>query len=598
MDIAIITSGIKAIMRAAQAGIDIHVERTVDSQIFLPNIRLPKEDMGTKITEFLRTKSNLQSSSPFSAGWNADIEVWNPTTVINKQDCIGKYLELSSAEDLINRSDEEKNQLLGGRMIEQWRFDKKPPSAWAKIALTLTDISLEFVATTPEIMGEQSKGEKLVIAFAKTLSDLIPNDVNEMGAAEDFSNRLLGIFLRAGLTTLLADKDTIIEDKDVKALVNGIIKPISEKLPDNFNQQVKYRAIVETLISDSAEAALSIIAKKPDVYLGDKFVSDQALKAVTTALLETTANAAAGNNILDVLSKQGVKKLFNSALSVAIEQPNLFISENAGAENQQLLIDLFVNVAQSVKQANTQGFSKEMGISFSAMVVKTVGQHAAILLKLNPDSPWENVAITIINDMTQTLSKAIANNERFKLLSQEQQHRFGQIILQQMAQTPAMLGVNNPEIKNVITGVAEAMSADDNFLISNEEWLQIAAIAAQIATSDPAKLFDIETDNKAKKLGVVAIKSILNVVGGSLSGNRNTPLNGHILSSAITMVLNALTGNIKGAISRPEIIEEYFQSIVTNIAQSPEKWGSKAILAYISETVESVLVNGTLPLTE
>lgn len=594
MDIALITSGIKAIMRATQAGIDIYVERTLEKPIFLPNIRLPS-DMASNITALLQAQPALKATAPFAEGWDAGLGTWNPKTPLNMQDCLAKYFELSSIADLQDRSPEVKNQLIGGRMIEQWRADKKPPSAWAKVAITLTDIALEFVATTPSIMGEQSKGEKLVVAFAQTLSDLIPNDVAEFGAAHDLGNRLLGIFLRAGLKTLVDDDGAIIAKEHVRALVIGIIKPVTENLPNNFNEQLKYREIVETLMSDSAAAALTIISKNTDVYLGNSFVNDKALGAVTQALLETTAKITEENNILTTFSEQGVKTLFESALTVAIGQPDLFISKDAGGNKHQFLIDLFVGSAQTIKEANAKGFNKEIGASFVALVIKTVGQNAVVLFKINPDKPWNKVALEIIQDMTGEFGKAVANNERFKLFSQEQQYRFGQVILEQISETPAMLSVNNDELKNVISVVAGTMAIDDNLLISNEEWIQIATVAARVAAADPAKLFSIDANTEAKQLGLVVLKSFLTVANEAWSKSKNTPLKGHTLASAITIVIDALSDNIKGVKNDPKVIKDYIQNIGNKVIKNPDEWGSKAILKYISNTIASVMINGTLP---
>lgn len=595
MDIALITSGIKAIIRAAQAGIDIYVEHTLDKPIFLPNIRLPAESMADKITVLLQANNALKTQAPFAEGWDAQIGKWNAKSLINMQDCIAKYLELSSVADLQNRSPEVKNQLIGGRMIEQWRASNKPPSVWAKVALTLTDIALEFVATTPSIMGEQSKGEKLVVAFAQTLSDLIPDDTEEFGAAHDLGNRLLGIFLRAGLKTLADDDGAIIAKEHVRALVIGIIKPVTEKLPENFNELFKYQEIVETLVSESAAAALSIISAKTDVYFGDKFVNDKALGAVTQALLATTAQATKENNILKVFSKQSIKTLFESALTVAIEKPDLFVKDGAGGDNHQLLIDLFVGSSETIKQANTKGFNKEIGVSFISMVIKTVGQNADALLKINPAKPWNEVALKIIQDITDGLGEAVAKNERFNLFSQEQQHRFGLVILEQISETPTMLGANDAELKKVISAVASAMAEDNNFLISNEEWIQIAAIAAGAAASDPAKLFNIDADNNAEKLGMVVIKSFLTAANDAWKNTKNTPIKGYTLASAIKIVIDTLKDNITGVKNNPQAINDYIQRLKDKVIQNPDEWGSKAILKFISDTIESVLATGTLP---
>ncbi|MFB1035731.1 MAG: hypothetical protein QMC38_10340 [Sinobacterium sp.] len=70
MDILLVTSGIKAALRAAQAGIDLYVERAEDKAIFLPNVRLPPATISDEITSLLNDKQELRTLLPFSHGWD------------------------------------------------------------------------------------------------------------------------------------------------------------------------------------------------------------------------------------------------------------------------------------------------------------------------------------------------------------------------------------------------------------------------------------------------------------------------------------------------------------------------------------------------
>jgi hypothetical protein len=595
MDILLVTAGIKAALRAAQSGIDIYVERAVDKPIFLPNIRLPRDTINDEISHFLSENAHFRHTSPFNTGWIETDIAWFPTDIIDQQNCIAKYIELKSATDFINISDDEKNLLIGGRMIEQWRHDKEPPTAWTRIALTIADIGLEFIAANPSIMGENSKGEALVVAFATNLTELIPNDITDMGNRHDFESRLMGIFLRAGLTTLLDNNGTIIEDDNIEALVKGIIKPINDALPVAFNEQIRYRALIEALMGPSAAAALNIIASNTSSYLGDEFVDDKALGAVTKALLAASAQATSNNDITAVFTKHGVTSLFDSALSVAVSKPHLFIDQQTGEPRTEFITSLFVNTAATIKEANSNGFNKNLGLALSAMVIDTVGEHADLLLMLDPEKPWENVAITLIQNITQNLSDAIENNTRFLLFSQEQKFEYTRIILQQTAQTPSMIGAQNPEFQRIIAGIAEVMVDDEHLLLSNNEWIKIASTAAQLASVNPERLFGISDDSQVpKKLAVTVLKAILPIINDSLVNTPLSPLRGYTLTTALELVLNALASNITGIINNPSIIEIYFIDLIAKINQDLAKWGSEAILNYIQQTIENVVSTGEL----
>jgi hypothetical protein len=595
MDILLVTSGIKAALRAAQAGIDLYVERAEDKAIFLPNVRLPPATISDEITSLLNDKQELRTLLPFSHGWDNVDFVWNSPSELNKQDCIVRFIEFKSAEVLLDVADDHKQQLIGGRMIEQWRQDNQPPTAWARIALTITDIGLEFVSANPSIMGENSQGEALISAFANNLTTLIPDDVTDMGNRHDFESRLIGIFLRAGLSTLLEDQGTIIEDDNVEALIKGIIKPVNDNLPNSFQEQIEYRKLTEALMGPSAAAALKILSSNTKGFLGNKFANDTALGAVTKAILDASANTATDDSIATVFTKNGVTTLFDSALAIAIEKPQLFIDDE-GNPKSELLTDLFVNTAIAVKEANNNGFDKNLGVSLSAMVISTLGDHAEFLVKLDPDKPWESVAVQVIQSLTTNLSEAIIENRRLQLFSQEQQFEYARIVLQHVSATPSMLGTDNPEYQRILKGIAEVMAHDDNLLLSNNEWILIAATAAELAAVNPERLFGLDNDNGIPdKLAITALKSLLTITNTALTSAPQLPLRGYTLSSTMELLLKALSGNISGVANNPALIETYFSQLIEKVENDQASWGSESIVTHVRETIFEVVANGELP---
>jgi hypothetical protein len=84
-----------------------------------------------------------------------------------------------------------------------------------------------------------------------------------------------------------------------------------------------------------------------------------------------------------------------------------------------------------------------------------------------------------------------------------------------------MLGVRRSEVQSIIAGMAEAMAADDNLLLSADEWIKIAGVAAQRAASNPGRLFGLSTENRGGALAVTVIKAVLEVAGDTWTDDLN-----------------------------------------------------------------------------
>jgi hypothetical protein len=501
-----------------------------------------------------------------------------------------------------NSAMREANMLAAGRMVEQWREERKPPSAIIRMALTLTDIGLEFVASDPSILGVGSRGEKLIVAFAKNMSALIPDDVAAFGSKSDFADRVLGIFLRAGLGSLASNASTVFKDEDVAKLLKGITKPIVEALPESIAEQIHYRDLVDAIAGPSAEAAFKLLAENTETYLGKDFADDKALGAVTSALFAEIKATTHDGSIIDVFSEQGVIRIYQAGLGVAVERPGLFTGDDNSAKIK-LFRELLSGTASTLRaHPRLKG---PVGASLAAMAVDVVGHNAPALLKLNPEEPWEKVAVTALEQVTTGLADALNNLDAngspkgaLKAFSDGQLLELGRVVLAQVAKTPGMLGVQRSEIQSIVAGMAEAMAADDNLLLSADEWIKIAGVAARTAASNPGRLFGLSVDDQGDALAVTVIKSMLGVAGErwTAAGRSDRPLLfGETLEAALETVIEALAGNVTAIARQPDLVDQFLQMVVTEASTNPAEIGSEGILKLFQAFIGNVLASGTLP---
>jgi hypothetical protein len=609
MDPRLLIFGIQATLRAAQAGADLYGEHARDRKVFLPNLELPEGSRPEQLLKFLKENSQLALTNPeLSDIW--DDEHKELTTV--KPDLIDAaytiMLQHKAKLQLIgdgkdeNDARREAEMLAAGRMVEQWREDRKPPSAIIRMALTLTDIGLEFVASDPSILGLGSRGEKLIVAFAQNMSALIPDDTDTFGSRTNFADRVLGIFLRSGLGTLSSNASIVFKDEDIAKLLKGVTKPIVEALPESIGDQFHYRNLVDALAGPSAETAFRLLAENTEAYLGKDFADDKALGAVTSALFEEIKATTHVGSIVDMFSEQGLIRLYQAGLGVAVERPGLFIGDD-GAAKTQLFRDLLSGAAGALRAH--PGFKGPFGASLTAMVVEVVGQNAPALLKLNPEEPWEKVAEAVIKQVAHGLADTLNDWDgdglprgALKSFSKIQLLELGRVILAQVVQSPGMLGIERTEVQAIFAGMAEAMVADDNLLLSADEWIQIAAVAARKAASNPGRLFGLSADDQKGALAVTVIKAVLGVAGETwtAAGRADSPLLfGETLQAALEMVIQALAGNVTAVTSKPIVVDQFLHNLLKTASDNPEKFGSEGLLKVFRILISDVLAKGTVP---
>lgn len=609
MNPTLLIFGIQATLRAAQAGADLYGEHARDRKVFLPNLELPDGSRPEQLLQFLKENQQIASTKrELSDIWDDEHKELKSTKPELVDAAYTRMMQHKAKLQLIgdgkneNDANREAKMLSAGRMIEQWREERKPPSAIIRMALTLTDIGLEFVASDPSILGMGSRGEKLIVDFAQNMSALIPDDTAAFGPKTDFADRVLGIFLRSGLGTLASNASTVFKDEDIAKLFEGVAKPIVEALPESITAQFHYRDLVDALAGPSAEAAFRVLAENTETYMGKDFADGKALGTVTSALFHEIKATTQDGSIVDVFSEQGLIRLYQACLGVAVERPDLFIGEDESAKTQ--LFRKLLSGAAGKLRAHPR-FKGPVGASLAAMVVEVVGHNAPAILKLNPDEPWEKIVVTVLGQITTGLTDTLNNLDADQALkpsleffSNKQLIELGRVILAQAAQTPGMLGVERSEVQAIVAGMAEAMAADDNLLLSADEWIKIAGVAARKAASNPGRLFGLSVDDQGGALAVTVIKTVLGVAGDTwtAAGRADHPLLfGETLQAALETVIEALAGNISALANQPDLVDLFFQDLLTKASANPEKFGSEGLLKVFRALIRNVLASGTLP---
>jgi hypothetical protein len=602
MSTQLVVFGIQAVLRAAQAGADLYKEHARDRQVFLPNLELPEGSRAVQLQTFLKANADLAVKDPVLANiWDAEDRSLTTSRRDRVDEAYAVMLQHKARVTLVQEgrgeqaAEHEAAMLAAGRMVEQWRDERKPPSALVRMALTLTDIGLEYVSSDPSILGVGSRGEKLIVAFALKMSDLIPNEVDAFGARTDFADRVLGIFLRAGLGTLSSNSSIVFRNEDVARLMEGVTKPIVDALPENIADQVRYRDLIDALAGPSAVAAFELLADNTQSYLGKRFADDRALGAVTTALFREIQSVADAKTIADVFSEQGLIRLYQAGLGVAVDRPELFIDET-GSPKSDLYRELLRGAASTFR-AHPR-FEGPVGASLAAMAVTAVGSSAPALLKLDPGQPWEKIAVTLIEQISVSLSAGLQSGGALAAFDDEQLLELARLVLVQVADTPGMLGVNRTEVQSIVAGIAEAMANDDNLLLSADEWLAIAALVAERAAANPGRLFGLSPASPEGALAVGVMKSILTVATGAwtAAGRSGRPvLFGATLEAAMEAALDALAGPVTGLAQNTAVLGEFVQQILDAVAADPEKFGSEGFLKVLRALINEVFASGALP---
>jgi hypothetical protein len=486
-------------------------------------------------------------------------------------------------------------EIAGARLIRQWATDTEPVGPIGRIVLTIADLAFEYVGANPAVLGIGGNGEKLIGAVAANLAQMIPEDGETFGPKSQLAEGLIGIFLQAGFSAISAQPQLVVRQAHLEALVKNTLPPIIAALPQDLSDQRDWRDVTEALLGPAASAAIGAIAADPAAFLGASFAADEAIGALTQALLAE----ASKRGLKGQFSEAGFLAMYRAALGVAAARPELFVGSGDGTAAPALAADLLGRLADTLQRAPVP-FNGDLGAQLAGIVLESLQKHAPAFL--DPNDPWQTIASAVTAQLADGLAGALATPGG-GVLSRAQILELARTVLGQVARTPRMLAGGNTELQTLVRSVAQAMAADRDLLLSAEDWLRIAAAAAEEVAADPQRLLravGASAGVPEMTLCAALITDVLSVAAAELAaGGRHSGgiLFGATLREAIIVVLRSASGRVGDAVENRPAVKQLLVDIAALARSKPERYGSKELLWLVRALVGRALTKGEVSVT-
>lgn len=213
--------------------------------------------------------------------------------------------------------------------------------------------------------------------------------------------------------------------------------------------------------------------------------------------------------------------------------------------------------------------------------------------------PWETVVERSAQQVLQGLSTAVTEGGDLNgALSKAQLVELGRILFTQLAETPEMIAGDGEEIGALVKAVAEAIAADENLLMTGDDWLKIAAAAAHEAGRNPHRLFG--PDVAGHSIAAKALGELLTAAGDALTLGRagGNVLFGETLRIGIETGLAALSDNASAGaalLSQEGRIRDLANEISVIVVEANGgrfRYGAKEWLALWRRRLPELLASG------
>jgi hypothetical protein len=599
IDPGLIVFGIQAVIRLgreAKASVE-QFERDVQT-LFPTPLPIDFNNLDVVVRAFANNDANSvlvdkTANGPLARFWDADNERPDPRVPGSAEVLFVEALRIRGEQAAKNGQfmPAHGQAVAGAFIVQQWAEGKAPVGPFARLVVAIADIGLEFVGTHGSVLGIGGNAEKLVSAIALNLADLIPDDGDQLGTKTGLAERLLGVFLRAGLSAIADQPNLVIGKEHLRELVTRTLPPIVKSLPDDLAHQTTWENTANALLGPAVSAALQTIGTNPVAFLGQRFDAEKVIGALTAALLRE----ASTRTLQDNFTEAGFIALFRSALGVAATRPQLFIGRAADdAKLAKLASDLIGGVADALRTAPVP-FNGDLGAQLAGVALESLAQNAGAFL--DPNQPWEATAAALAKQVAQGLESALANPK--VLFSPEQLIALSRIFLEQVAHNPAMVAGDSTELQGLVQAVAAALADDPAKLLHPDDWLEIAAVAAEEVAANPGRLLKPITDAggaPAVALATALIRDLLAVAKADTAEGRAA---GGVLSSAtlreaIIVLLRTASSNADAAMANRNAVSMLATRIGELVRAKSGKYGSKEWLFLFRTLVGRVLNSGEL----
>ncbi|MEJ2308455.1 MAG: hypothetical protein P8Z31_07755 [Gammaproteobacteria bacterium] len=590
MNPELIVFGIRSVVRLWTVSNAALEERARNAEILFPWIETPEVDIRTKLTGFFNRQENrgyvFGAEAPYAEYWD-NTKVRSDPTSVDAMLIAAARIKAEQGGKFSSDTEREVSVTL----VKQWSHKDRPASPLSQIVLTAADIVLEYVSTNPSLLGLKGNGEKLLAAYATNLGQVLPDD-GKLGPRERFGERLLGVFLRAGLSTVNEHPEWVVTEDHVAELIHASTDPLLAKWESDPTKQLKWQDISETMMGPAASAAMQTLAKHQTEFLGGRLDPGRALGAVTRALFVK----AAEQRLSDIPGKERLLGLYGAILDVAAKHPRLFLGDDQ-TDRDALNHKLFTEVLEALEGLEAP-FDREVGSALAGVALEAAAARATLLGQTGDE--WHKAGQEILGLVTSNLGAGLKGNEKLSdVLSGETLTQLGRILLSRLADAATIIpGHDNLALEAILKTVSAAMISDEHLLLMADDWLEIVTVAVEEAMANPERLFKLAPHNPAGVLAGQLIGMVLHAASDA-ARDPNTGscsvLYGKTLRDVIIEILRAGSGNPDSIRTHIAKIEDVVRKLNELVGDNSQNFGSKEWLRLFRVLLPSALEGRELP---
>ena len=604
-----VIAAIRAAIRIGRTAADAFEQYAQERPVLIPDVDRAETDPVLEVRRIASQnpgfKALLTDDPELRMLWQNDRPTSAPgaESAVYAVACSFEKRALGVDDHLGAQTDEER---AGGMMVGQWAKGKGPVTPWARVIVAMADVSLEYVGSNPQVLGIGGNGEKLIGAIAAAIGDAIPDGETRttLGPQDRFAERLAAAALRAGLSTLVDKPGLVFGEAHLQALIKATLPPLAAALPVGVTDQVEWRNLVDALLGPAFSAALGTVAGNTTAFFGRNFAPEKAAGIMVIGLL----NAAKDTEVDKRFTHEGLLVLFQAAIGVAAANPETILGGVLGkdltkaderSEAETVALNLFASIAGVLKDRKPP-YSDELGTAIAAAAIEGLKKSGPALF--NAQNPWQKTVGDMTAQILDGFAEALGDDGKDiaeTAFSKDRLVDLARVFIAQVGATPYMiLGDRKDEVQRVVASVAKAMAADKNLLLTADDWISIAGVAAEEAARSPGRLFGLNEKSLEGQIAADVIGRLLNAAGADLVRPDRTVgpvLVGETLRDAITVTLRAIGGNVTQAFDRRGDIETLATKLNEAVAARGMTMGGKEWLRLFRALLPGVLTRGEIP---
>lgn len=451
-------------------------------------------------------------------------------------------------------------------LVRQWQGEGPPPP-WLRLALALTDVTLDFAQSSPTLLGPMGASQPLlraVAALAGRTRGVLP-DLDDPAAWRDgnwtqanFAQSLLVSAFRAGLATLAERPDAVVEERHLRTLLAAVIAPVRagfdrawDEAPagQRLDALTAWEAVRDQWLPAMVASAVRAVAVERDAFFGRLPTSAAGTEEERTRLLAALAEAvlaeAQALGDADHLAMRDTwTDFFRAGLGVIAARPELLVTGADAGARQRALRDLVGAVARRLADA-PRGVGRALLLDVATAALDSA--RATLPLALGDGGGgrgWDAVAAELAGRLMDGLRPALAGDGGDpvllrRLAGREQATAMVGTVLRRVAAAPRLVtgGSAGAEAEAVVAAIAGAMARPGADLLHAEGWLAVAGAAAGAAARNPGRLFRLGDGAEAAP-GAALVRAVLREAEARFAAAPARPvLAGEVLQDTLLTVL-------------------------------------------------------------